>query len=79
MISKDFFLALEDLEREKGVSKEVFIQELENALACACKKQLGEATNVPINNAQKEQLGTFRCRIMLRFADQGRFVSLRTG
>ena len=54
MISKDFFLALEDLEREKGVSKEVFIQELENALACACKKQLGEATNVEVKlNSEK--------------------------
>ncbi|MBR5145477.1 MAG: transcription termination/antitermination protein NusA [Clostridia bacterium] len=53
-MSKDFFLALEDLEREKGVSKEVFIQELENALACACKKQLGEATNVEVKlNSEK--------------------------
>ena len=54
MISKDFFLALEDLEREKGISKELFIQELENALACACKKQLGEATNVEVKlNSEK--------------------------
>ena len=43
MISKDFFLALEDLEREKGISKELFIQELENALACACKN--GDSSN----------------------------------
>lgn len=54
MISKDFFLALEDLEREKGISKELFIQELENALACACKKHIGEATNVEVKlNSEK--------------------------
>ena len=54
MISKDFFLALEDLEKEKGISKELFIQELENALACACKKHIGEATNVEVKlNSEK--------------------------
>ncbi|MBQ9715315.1 MAG: transcription termination/antitermination protein NusA [Clostridia bacterium] len=60
MISKDFFLALEDLEKEKGISKEVFIQELENALACACKKHLGEATNVEVKlNPEKYTIRVF--------------------
>ena len=32
MINQDFFLALEDLEREKGISQVEFITALENAL-----------------------------------------------
>lgn len=39
MTNKDFFAALEDLEREKGIPKEVFLEALENALVSACKKQ----------------------------------------
>lgn len=39
MTNKDFFAALEDLEKEKGISREVFLEALENALVSACKKQ----------------------------------------
>ncbi len=39
MTNKDFFLALEDLEKEKGIPKDVFIEALKNALVSACKKQ----------------------------------------
>lgn len=43
MISKDFFQALEDFERERKISKEDFIQALETALTSAYKKHIGEA------------------------------------
>ena len=39
MLNKDFFEALADLEKEKGISHEVFIDALQNALASAYKKQ----------------------------------------
>ena len=39
MINKNFFAALKDLEKEKGISKQIFIEALENALISACKKQ----------------------------------------
>ena len=39
MINKDFFAALQDLEKEKGIPQEVFLEALENALISACKKQ----------------------------------------
>ncbi len=39
MINKDFFAALLDLEKEKGIPQEVFLEALENALISACKKQ----------------------------------------
>jgi N utilization substance protein A len=39
MINKEFFAALEDLEKEKGIPQQVFLDALENALVSACKKQ----------------------------------------
>lgn len=39
MTNKDFFAALADLEKEKGIPQEVFLEALENALVSACKKQ----------------------------------------
>ena len=39
MTNKDFFAALADLEKEKGISQQVFLEALENALVSACKKQ----------------------------------------
>ena len=38
MISKEFFLALDELEELKGISKEKVIESLETALTIACKK-----------------------------------------
>ena len=48
MTSKDFFLALEELEKQKGLDKEIFLSALENALSFACKKHYGEARNVEV-------------------------------
>ncbi len=39
MVSKEFFEALADLEAEKGISEEIFIEALRNALISAYKKQ----------------------------------------
>lgn len=43
MISKDFFQALEDLQQQKGINKEYFVEALESALTSAYKKNFGEA------------------------------------
>ncbi len=43
MVNKDFFQALDDLEAEKKVNKEQFIETLETALTSAYKKMYGEA------------------------------------
>lgn len=48
MINQDFFLALEDLEREKGISREEFISALEDALVIAYKKYAGDASGVEV-------------------------------
>lgn len=39
MVNKEFFAALEDLEAEKGISSEIFLEALRGALVAAYKKQ----------------------------------------
>ncbi|MBQ2723822.1 MAG: transcription termination/antitermination protein NusA [Clostridia bacterium] len=59
--NKDFFLALEAFEKEKGIDSQAFITSLENALAVACKRQFGEQSNVSVKlNPEKY---TIRCYI----------------
>ena len=48
MINKDFFEALKDLEAEKGIDEETFIQDLEQALTAAYKKNSGMAKNAQV-------------------------------
>ena len=48
MVNKDFFAALEDLQREKGIDREVFISALEQALTSAYKKNFGEAMSAKV-------------------------------
>lgn len=48
MVNKDFFLALEDLEREQGIKKDDFIAWLETALVLAYKKNFGTGKAVAV-------------------------------
>jgi len=48
MINKDFFEALKDLETERGISSEVMISKLEQALTAAYKKNSGEAKSAMV-------------------------------
>lgn len=55
MTNKDFFAALEDLEKEKGISPEVFIEALTNALNSARRKQYaGPAGKVDIRLSKEK-------------------------
>ncbi len=67
MINKDFFAALADLEREKGISEEVFVEALETALASAYKKQfVGDAGNVEVKlNPEKGTIRFFLTRTVV--------------
>ena len=57
MINQDFFLALEELEKQKGISGAEFISALENALAIAYKKHSGEASGVEVRlNPEKKSI-----------------------
>ena len=48
MENKEFFAALTDLVREKGISEEAFIETLQNALASAYKKQFDGGAEVSV-------------------------------
>jgi len=48
MTNKDFFLALDALEQEKGISKEYFIEALQTALATAYKRNFDEVRPVMV-------------------------------
>ena len=57
MINKDFFQALEDLETEKKINKEQFIETLETALSSAYKKMYGEAKSAVVKlNPEKNTI-----------------------
>ncbi|MBO5457464.1 MAG: transcription termination/antitermination protein NusA [Clostridia bacterium] len=49
MENKEFFAALSDLVKEKGISREAFITTLENALASAYKKQFDGGAEVAVS------------------------------
>ena len=68
MVNKDFFAALADLEREKGISEEVFLEALSGALASACKKQFaGESAGVEVD--LNPERGTIRFFLTYRVTD----------
>ena len=48
MVNKDFFLALDELEKTKNISKQFFIDALQDALVAAYKKNFGEGKAVEV-------------------------------
>ena len=48
-MNKEFFEALDLLEKEKGISKEYMIAKIEAALANSCRKEIGQTTQVRVN------------------------------
>ena len=67
MTNKDFFAALEDLEKEKGIPRQVFLEALENALVSACKKQYaGAGGNVEIRlNPERGTIDFFNVKTVV--------------
>ena len=57
MINQDFFLDLEELERQKGISQDEFIAALENAMSIAYKKMQGASGDISIKlNPEKKSI-----------------------
>lgn len=70
MISKDFFMALDELEASKGIKKEVFIEALETALAIAYKKQMGTAKAVKVKlNPDKNSLKVYAYQTVVEMVE----------
>ena len=66
MINQDFFNALIDLEREKGISQEAFISALEDALVIAYKKATGETGGVEVKlNPDKKSIKLYSIKTVV--------------
>ncbi len=78
MVNKEFFEALTDLVREKGISQEAFIETLGNALASAYKKQFDGGAEVVVN--LDAELGTIEFKalryVVEEVEDKDREISL---
>ena len=48
-MNEQFIYALEELEQEKGINKEILIETIEAALISAYKKNFGSSENVYVN------------------------------
>ena len=78
MENKEFFAALTDLVREKGISEEAFLETLQNALTSAYKKQYDGGAEVSVElNAE---LGTIEFKatryVVEEVADKDKEISL---
>jgi N utilization substance protein A len=79
MINKDFFQALEDLESEKKINKEAFIETLEQALTSAYKKMYGEAKSALVKlSPEKNTIRVFSYKTIVdEVNDPDKEISLR--
>ncbi|MBR6779156.1 MAG: transcription termination/antitermination protein NusA [Clostridia bacterium] len=78
MINKDFFQALKDLEAERGISEEVFIAALEQAMTAAYKKNSGMARNAQVKlNPEKNTIKIYSYRTVVEdVEDEEKEISL---
>ena len=79
MVSKEFFEALADLEAEKGISSEIFIEALRNALVSAYKKQYeGDVGEVDIRiNPEKYSIKYYTVKTVVEeVVDREKEISL---
>lgn len=45
----ELMLALEQIEKEKGISKDIIVEAIEKSLLDACKKDFGKSDNITVN------------------------------
>ncbi len=78
MTNQDFFNALADLEKEKGISQEEFISALENALVFAYKKHTGDVSGIMVKlNPEKNSIKFYSVKnIVEEVVDPEKEISL---
>ena len=59
-MNKEFFEALDALERERHIPKAYMIEKVEAALATACKKELGSANITVVIDPEKQDMKVYR-------------------
>lgn len=78
MINKDFFQALDELEQQKGINKDYFIEALESALTSAYKKNFGEAKSAFVKlNPEKNSIKVYSYKtVVAEVEDPDKEISL---
>lgn len=78
MINKDFFAALDDLEKERRINKDLFIESLEAGLVSAFKRETGEARPMTVRlNPLKNEIKVFAYKTVVEeVADPDKEISL---
>ena len=78
MINQEFFLALDELEKQKGIAKDEFISALENALGIAYKKNSADGGAVEVKiNPEKKSIKIYAIRtIVEEVVDSEKEISL---
>ena len=78
MINQDFFNALVDLEKEKGISQQEFLSALEDALVIAYKKATGLTGGVEIRlNPEKRSIKLYSVKkVVLEVVDPDKEISV---
>ncbi|MGN0961899.1 MAG: transcription termination factor NusA [Christensenellales bacterium] len=78
MVNKDFFQALKDLEEQKGINSEYFIEALESALTSAYKKNFGEAKSAFVKlNPEKSTIKIYSYKtVVSEVLDSDKEISL---
>ena len=65
-MNKEFFEAIDLIEKEKGIPKEYMIAKIELALANACRKEVGQTTVVRVNlDPVKQDLKVYQQRLVV--------------
>ena len=59
-MNKEFFEALDLLEKERHIPKEYMIEKVEAALATACKRELGTTNITVVVDAEKQDIKVYR-------------------
>lgn len=74
----DFFPALDALEKEKKISKEVLLEALESGLVSAYKKEFGESTSITVRlNEEKQTIKVYaHRRVVEEVEDEDTEISL---
>ena len=55
-MNHEFMEALDELEKDRGIDKEILIDTIEQALLTAYKKNFGSAQNVRVDLTEKEEM-----------------------
>ncbi len=78
MINKEFFIALEALEKERKIDKETFLASLEAGISSAYKKEIGDSRHVEVRlNPLKNEIRVFAYQVVVdEVVDSDKEISL---